>query len=583
MAEAFLKQVPDAQNIATWWAAQAIDELGRLGIQHLVISPGSRSTPLTMAASAHPDLESHVILDERSAAFTALGMGRATGIPAVLICTSGTAVANYLPAVVEARQSGIPLLLMTADRPPHLRQVGASQAIDQLKIYGDYPVFTHEVGEPQPSPKDTQRLRMAVDQAVQASITEGGPSHLNFPFRKPLEPEAPWLRELQLHWESDAHFGHPFTRNYRTVIQSTEWPIDIRERLKSARRPLFIAGPQRPFDLQTTGFSEWAQAMDAPLLVDAGAQPVVHPHVIAGYDGWLRTSHRDPKWQPDLIIRLGDQPVSKALELAFQGWDCPILQIDTRGSWQDATLNGGLRWRLDRLPEWPNDLTVNTESDWLNNWQEKDQSWQLRRKQLLRKIDSLTDGHVYFHLLNQVESLPQQLNGMVSNSFPVRDMMLFGPSSFPVHRMHVTRGASGIDGITSAAIGATIASGHPSVLFTGDLAFLHDSNALLQHSKSIPPLLIIVLNNGGGDIFKMLPIQDHPEQFDRFFKTPQQTNLGALCEAHGVPHREISSIETLREQSINDLLPDRGLRVIECITDSEASMTLRRELWGMES
>jgi 2-succinyl-5-enolpyruvyl-6-hydroxy-3-cyclohexene-1-carboxylate synthase len=583
MAEAFLKQIPDVQNLATWWAAHVIDELGRLGARHLVISPGSRSTPLTMAASVHPDMEIQVILDERSAAFTALGMGRATGIPAALICTSGTAVANYLPAVVEARQSGIPLLLLTADRPPYLRHVGASQAIDQIKIFGDYPVFTHEVGEPQASNNDIQRLRMAVDQAVQESTSAGGSAHLNFPFRKPLEPEPTWLRDLQLDWESDTHFGSPFTRNYRTKIHSTEWPMDIREELKSAERPLFIAGPQRPFDLQTTAFARWAQAMDAPLLVDAGAQPVDHPQVIAGYDGWLRTSYQDPQWQPDLIIRLGDQPVSKALELAFQVWDASILQIDTRDSWQDATLNGGMRWRLDRLPDWPSDFPVNTDSEWLSRWQQQDQAWQQKRQHRIQEIEILTDGHVYAHLLNDVDSKVQPLNGLVSNSFPVRDLMLFGPSALPFQHMHVTRGASGIDGITSAAIGTTIATGRPSVLFTGDLAFLHDSNALLQQSESLPPLLIIILNNGGGDIFKMLPIQDHPQQFDRYFKTPQHADLGKLCEAHSVPHLKISTVDDLRQHSLADLLPEHGISVLECITDSEASMRLRRELWGMES
>jgi 2-succinyl-5-enolpyruvyl-6-hydroxy-3-cyclohexene-1-carboxylate synthase len=579
MVDAPLQEIPEQRNLATWWAAHAIDELHRLGVRHLVISPGSRSTPLTMAASVHPEMQTQVVLDERSAGFTALGMGRATGTPAALICTSGTAVANYFPAVIEARQSGIPLLLLTADRPPNLRQIGASQAIDQIKIFGDYPVFFHEVGEPQTTNQDHNRLRGAVDQAVFQSKQQGGPAHLNFPFRKPLEPDAEWLRTLQLYWDNQSETLEPFRRIASSTPTHQHWPSEIRTLLSEAQRPLFVAGPQRPYDHQTTAFVEWAQAMNAPLLVESGAQPMQHDLQITGFDGWLRGSYRDEQWKPDLVIRLGDQPVSKALELAFTQWKSPLIQVSTRENWQDATLNGGIYWPVKQLPDWSSDMTFQTDSDWFQSWKQHDQAWLEYRSQIMTNAESLTDGHIYHQLLPALKTYHNPLNGFVSNSFPVRDIMLFGPETLPVQQMHVTRGASGIDGIISSAIGATRATQQAGVLFIGDLAFLHDSNALLQHSDELPPLLIVVINNGGGDIFKMLPIEDHPDQFERYFKTPQQTDLGRLCQAHHVPHRRIQTVEQLRNEASGDFMPDKGLQVLECVTDSDSSMQLRRKLW----
>ncbi|NIV13412.1 MAG: 2-succinyl-5-enolpyruvyl-6-hydroxy-3-cyclohexene-1-carboxylic-acid synthase, partial [Aliifodinibius sp.] len=175
-------------NTALQWTNTFFRALYKYGIEHVVVSPGSRSTPLTLAVASNPHIQKHVILDERSAAFTALGIGKATNIPAVLVCTSGTALANYYPAVIEARQSGVPMVLATADRPPHLRATGANQAIDQLNMFGDYPVFFHEVGEPKPNKKDLKRLTILAQQSVSISREKRGPVHLNFPFRKPLEP-----------------------------------------------------------------------------------------------------------------------------------------------------------------------------------------------------------------------------------------------------------------------------------------------------------------------------------------------------------------------------------------------------------
>src|SRR5690625_154803 len=179
-----------AQNIPFYWSAHFLRNLLKNGMRHVVISPGSRSTPLTMAAAAQPHVQKQVILDERAAAFTALGIGKATGSPAMLICTSGTAAANYLPAVIEARKSGVPLILATADRPPHLRSTGANQAIDQLKLFGDYPVMFHEAGEPRLGKEDLNRLAMLARQASGAARDRRGPVHINFPFRKPLEPRS---------------------------------------------------------------------------------------------------------------------------------------------------------------------------------------------------------------------------------------------------------------------------------------------------------------------------------------------------------------------------------------------------------
>lgn len=563
----------DKQNRAFRWATAFLRELNTCGVSHLVISPGSRSTPLTLAAAVHPGLKTHVVLDERSAGFMALGIAKQTGTPAGLICTSGTAAANYFPAVVEARHSGVPLLLLTADRPPNLRNVGASQAIDQLKLYGDYPVFFHDAGEPVLEAEDLGRLRTAASQSMRTAVKRKGPAHINFPFRKPLEPSPDCVKGVE--WENQKLVtGNQIPKT--TVVESTA-PVPISEEIKTllseAERPVVIAGPHG-INSKYSAAHSLANALNAPLLSEFPSS--AHKNRMRGFDGYLKNEKNRTTLQPDLILRFGLQPVSKALHLYLQQHtDVPHIHFSDTEEWQDATHS------VTHRVEYPGleiDLqldSVNTQTHWLDQWKKLDQQFIDFKVEQLEAEQRLTDGHVFHHAGLEI---PAEWNIFLSNSFPVRDWMLFAGS--PSHPTFVNRGASGIDGIISTAIGATIAGNRPGLLFIGDLATLHDSNALLSAKLLDQPLVVVLLNNGGGNIFRMLPIYKHKKQlYTHFFEAPQTVDFEALSDSHDLNFTSIQSIDQLGEIRWDDFT-DPGIHLVECKTDSEASMKLRHELWN---
>jgi len=568
-----------APNKPFYWSTVFLRELYNRGIEHIVISPGSRSTPLVMAAAAHPGFEKSVVLDERSAAFTALGIGKGTGHPAALICTSGTAAANYYPAVIEARHAGIPLLILSADRPPKLRNIGASQAIDQLKLYGTYPVFFHEAGEPAMEPDDLKRLKMAAGQAVSRAMQYRGPAHINFPFRKPLEPDPAFVTTVENENRDTVDKNEPKPKPH--VIRPTAHavlPNDITDLLHRSRRPLVVAGPLNPFE-ENEFITKTALTMNAPLLAETGLADRTPDVIIHGFDGFLRNRDLRNTLSPDLVIRFGRSPVSKALSTFLGELDVPHIHIDSHGEWQDANYATTHRVETEgHHLEWASE-NFTPDDNWLDSWKQAEAMFQTFKTNILSETDTLTDGHLFSRFSSRV---PGNWNIFLSNSFPVRDFFLFSPSYH--HPIFMNRGASGIDGILSTAIGATAATGKGGLLFIGDLAFLHDSNALLN-AKLVRdvPLVVVIINNRGGNIFRMLPVARHSEYFERYFETPQDMDFEKLVSSHGLPYDRVESLKSL-ESLIPDVFTDQpGLRIVECITDAAASMGLREKLWELES
>ena len=566
-----------APNKSFFWSTVFLRELYNRGVDHIVISPGSRSTPLVIAAAAHPGFAKPVVLDERSAAFTALGIGKATGRPAALICTSGTAVANYFPAVIESRHSGIPLLILSADRPPNLRNIGASQAIDQLKLFGTYPVFFHEAGEPTTEPDDLKRLKMAAGQAVSRAIRHRGPAHINFPFRKPLEPGPEFVTTVENENRENLDKGDPKPHVIRPSAQAG-LSNDLAELLHQARRPLVAAGPMNPYE-ENEFITKTANVLNAPLLAETGLAGRTSGVVIHGFDGFLRNRDLRDTLSPDLVIRFGRSPVSKALSTFLGDLDITHIHVDSHDEWQDANYATTHRVETEgqHLELAPDEYSP--DDTWLDSWKQAEAMFQTFKSGILSETGTLTDGHLFTHFSSRV---PDNWNIFLSNSFPVRDYFLFSPSYH--HPVYMNRGASGIDGILSTAIGATAATGKGGLLFIGDLAFLHDSNALLN-AKLVQdfPLVVVIINNRGGNIFRMLPVAQNSDYFERYFETPQDVNFGKLVSSHGVPYHQIESLKSL-ESLVPDVLTDQpGLRIIECITDAAASMSLRKKLWTLES
>lgn len=557
-------------NTALQWTNTFFRTLYKYGVEHIVISPGSRSTPLTLAAASHPKFQKHVILDERSAAFTALGIGKATNTPAILICTSGTALANYYPAVIEARQSGVPIILATADRPPNLRATGANQAIDQLKIFGDYTVFFHEVGEPQSADEDIARIKLLAQQSVSISREKRGPVHLNFPFRKPLEPTEEELAILQ-EWNRNHQKSTVENRNISTALNLNDL---IQNKLSDTVKPLIIVGPLAPDD-NTDSISMLSETLNAPILSESSIES---PNTIRGFAGFLRNENNRSHLKPDVILRFGFQPTSKSLEIAFEEWNIEHhFHFASTDAWQDATFSG-----VERIPWKGQNLlfknhSLNTEGSWLEQWKQTAHDFANYSKKMIDQSSELTDGSVYRHLTPQISD-----NHFiaVSNSFPARDINLFGQHSTKIP-LFLNRGASGIDGVTSTAIGIAKGLQKSGVLFTGDLAFLHDTNALMNHKKIDQSLVVVVINNDGGAIFRMLPIYENKEHFESYFETPQDLDISTLVNAYDIPHFLITSLPELQNLDLISIgNTHNGLSIVECQTDADVSMELRKKLWS---
>ncbi|GAB5408412.1 MAG: 2-succinyl-5-enolpyruvyl-6-hydroxy-3-cyclohexene-1-carboxylic-acid synthase [Balneolaceae bacterium] len=562
-------QEHDPQNLNFYWATIFVRSLFEQGVRHVVISPGSRSTPLTLAFSVHPGFEKHVIIDERSAGFTALGIGKGSGIPACLVCTSGTAVANYLPAIVEATHSGVPLIIASADRPPHQRGIGASQTIDQVKIFGDYTVFFHEIGEPKESDKSILRLGRTAIQATSLSKSRGGVSHLNFPFSKPFEPTSDYLEKIKM--ENEKHAKQSF-RGYQ--INSTTNEIDDKfwSEIISSEQPVIIVGPTgKNQDLDT--ISELAKNLNAPVLAEPGSNILSSKYTITGFDGFLRNIEILETLKPDLILRFGEEPVSKALRnYIVANKDCTQIRFLLNTRFEDesltATKNISFQGSLN-IPE----ISGSADKKWLKEWRKKQKDFQTFREDQLFPSTPLTDGYVFYELSKLI---PKKSFTMVSNSFPIRDLSLFG--DYDGQEVYVNRGAAGIDGITSTAFGLSKSIRKTGILFIGDISFLHDTNALLNAKSIVDTLFIIILNNGGGTIFRMLPISDNKENFIEYFETPQNVSIAALCRAYKIDHALISRPEQLIS-NFEERLEKPGVHILECITNPDDSMTQRHLLW----
>jgi 2-succinyl-5-enolpyruvyl-6-hydroxy-3-cyclohexene-1-carboxylate synthase len=556
------------------WASELINSLCKHGVSHAVISPGSRSTPLTLAAAIHPGIQNKVVLDERSAAFIALGIGKATGRPAALICTSGTAAANYFPAIIEAKASGVPMLVLSADRPPSLRNLGSSQTIDQLKLFGDHAVFFHEAGEPNMTNRDIRRMSYLGKQAVDASIKKGGAAHINLPFRKPLEPVPEQLQEEINRLEKHPVQVVPARTGPVSSVSLNDKAVKL---IASSKKVLIIAGPAQPHQALRTQLETMAAHLNAPVIAEPGSGMGALDHSINRYEQFLRNPDHLNQLTPDLIIRFGDQPFTKSLLTALENWsDIPVIHFSGRDSWQDHAMSVSVEICMnpeDKLN--PDPIYKPQNSKWLQLWETAEKDSKDRLHRLIEEDNILTDGHVFEYLSNH---LSENWQVMISNSFPVRDMALFGHST-PLQ--FANRGAAGIDGITSTALGIHLAGDRPTCCITGDLAFLHDASALYSLQDIRHPFVIVVINNGGGTIFRMLPVHrkkiTSAKLFETYFETPQNVEVRQLAKASGLSYHRIETVDELSQMNLRSF---SDAVVVECRTGVDASMNLRQKLWN---
>ena len=563
----------DFRNVNALWCSVLVETLVRTGVRHAVISPGSRSTPLTMALARHPLVKATPVVDERSAAFFALGMAKRTGAPAVLVCTSGTAGANYFPAVIEAQEGGVPLIVITADRPPEMRACASGQTIDQQKLFGDHVAFFHEFAVPVASESMLRYLRQTVAHAVERSRESAGPVHLNAPFRDPLPPVVQGDLASEF---AGCDWSRFFSHLGPNVMAVTTAPLP---RFLPDVHGVIVAGPAQPADpaRYAAAVGEVARKLGWPVVADALSPLRQHadvvPHLVTSYDVILRNPSVAERLQPESILCVGNWPTSKVLRAWLEASSATTWLATERLDNRDA-----LHGRARTLPLSLVALAAQLPTFAAPNGYER--MWAMYEQKARSEIDGRLEaesgpfeGKAAWLLARH---LPVETSLVVANSMPIRDAEYFFPASDRRLRLLCNRGANGIDGTLSTALGVAHDAGRPAVLLVGDLALLHDTNGFLLRSKFRGSLTIVLINNNGGGIFGHLPVAQFDPPFEEFFATPQDMDFAKLAAAYGVEHVLVRDWTHFTE--LVSVLPAGGLRVIEVRTDRKSDAS-KRKTW----
>lgn len=590
-----------------------VDELARCGMRDACTSPGSRSTPLVLTLAREKRVRCHSHIDERSSGFFALGLAKAAGLPVAITCTSGTAVAELLPAVVEAHEARVPLIVLSADRPPELREVGAGQTIDQLEIFGSFAKWFFEVGTHEASSERVRWMRALACRAFWTA-TEGRPGvvHLNFPLREPLVcDEAP-----SPDGEGRAG-GRPFVSRPTQPSDPSAAAATLIELIGTSRHGVLVAGRHErstPFGQSAARFCE---QVGWPLLADPMSGARRGDAAIAHYDALLREPGFLREHAPGVVLRAGDLPVSKPLRTWLAGLaDAPQIVLDPEGAWQDpaSALSHSLAAEpaatLDALAQmWHNQTPASgtpasgdlgstspeaRSEDWLADWRSADER---AAEAILGTLagSGLSEPTVAAEL---GVLLPEQATLFVASSMPVRDIETFWPARADPPRVLCNRGANGIDGTVSSALGAAAASRagkDPVVLLIGDVALAYDISALLAARRLDLKLTIVLLNNKGGGIFDFLPVADTgmardtipeavdggeaaPDVYTHHIATPTGLDFAKAAALYELSHEVVADVSGLRT-ALERALAARDSSILEVRTERGANVELHRRVW----
>jgi 2-succinyl-5-enolpyruvyl-6-hydroxy-3-cyclohexene-1-carboxylate synthase len=570
----------DTTNRNTALASALVEELARCGVRHAVLSPGSRSTPLAVGLWRQPAIDVSVLVDERSAGFFALGAAQATRRPVAVLCTSGTAAANLHPAVAEADEAAVPLLVLTADRPPELRGIGAGQTIDQLKLYGSSTRWFCEVGTHDADDDGLLHYRSVACRAYAAARGEPrpGPVHLNLAWRDPLAP---------LPVEGDVTATSPLAlegrgdRPLTAVPHSSAAPEpalldELAERIAAVPRGLVLAGRQTEPGLRDPVI-ELADAAGYPVLAEPTSQLRLGPHdrrlVVSRYDAIARLEA--DALAPDLVVRFGDMPTSKALRLWLASLDeCRQLVVDPGFGWNEPSNRAETLVRADAsaLANGLADrLSGGGSEDWTTAWIDAERTVAEAVSEELGKVSGPTEPGL------QGALGPALADGdliYTASSMPIRDQEMFLPPGEADVLFLCNRGANGIDGLVSSGIGAAHASGRPTVIVTGDLGLLHDIGGLAALRDVATPVRIVIVNNDGGGIFHFLP-QDEamaPDEFEALLGTPRGVDAAKAADMFGIEHRLVGDLGELPDALV------AGTGLIEVPVDRQGNFALHERL-----
>lgn len=563
------------QNAQASFCATLVDEWVRCGLRHVFVAPGSRSTPLALAFAAHGDIRLEVFLDERSAAFAALGSALVTGLPAAVLCTSGTAATHFHAAVVEAHLSGVPMIVCTADRPPELRDVGAPQTIDQTRLFGSAVRWFHDPGVASLDAAHT--WRGLADHAYGRTLGPvPGPVHLNLPFREPLlgEPTVvPATRDHDASWS-----GHNHAKSLLT-----DWEIDDLAHRLAGRRGVIVAGdPGGGYAVSAyaAAVTVLGSVLGWPIFAcPRSATRVEGGNIVAHFDGIVRSNAARLSMRPEVVLRLGAPPASKVLGQWVREIGAEQIVVHSPGTWQDPDhlvaqhIEADVANTVDRLCSAANRRMADAGHPmgepfvWSSLWTNAEARASAAIEELLAEERHLTEPHVA-----RAVAASSRI-AVVSSSMPIRDIEWFAPTGDGL-LVYANRGANGIDGVIATAIGVASELGSATV-FLGDVAFLHDSSSLSMLATRDLNLRIVVTDNDGGGIFSFLPqaaaVPD--DRFEILFGTPHGTDLAALARAHGLTVHEPTTVAEL-----NDALSRGGTSVTVVRTDRRANVELHTRL-----
>ncbi len=573
-----------APNRATLHGRAIVDELARGGVTAACIAPGSRSTPLTVALAIHDDIQVFSHLDERSAAFFALGRARRTGEPTPVVTTSGTAAANLHPAIVEASQARVPFLALTADRPAELRNSGANQTVDQEKLYGSAVRLYDDLPEPTAESRTLRSTRTTIAQGLAAATgTPAGPVHLNCPFSKPLEPtpvEGDVPPDLDAFAAEGRPDGEPFVR--RSAGTPALGARALRSLVKTldTERGLLVAGPADPPGHDPEAFAALAAATGFPVLADPLSTLRYGGHVrttpvVSAYDAYLNSTATADWPAPDVVFRVGASPTSKVLRRYLANTGARQVVVDPAAEWREAEFAA-----TDLVTADPSRLAARLservrpagDAAWVARWERADRVAREIHGEATANDDAF-EGQV---LVTLADRAPDPSTLVVSNSMPVRDLDRFGAPSTTNITVLGNRGASGIDGVVSTALGAGSATTDHLTLAIGDLAFYHDMNGLLALARCDVEATIVLVDNDGGGIFHLLPVEAFDPPFTGQFKTPHGLDFEPTADLYDLDFRTVNPHEL--GDAYADSVTTPGSDVLRVAFDAESSHRTREAL-----
>jgi 2-succinyl-5-enolpyruvyl-6-hydroxy-3-cyclohexene-1-carboxylate synthase len=561
-----------------------VDELARCGMRAACTSPGSRCAPLVLTLAREERLRCYSHIDERCAGFFALGLAKASGLPVAVTCTSGTAAAELLPAVIEAHEAGVPLLLLTADRPPELRENGAGQAIDQLKLFGGAAKWFFEVGTHDASAERLRWMRTLACRAYWTAL-EGRPGavHLNFPLREPLvTDDRSGIGQLPEN-DSGRPDGRPYVSRPHTRLVASAKDSALHDLVSGAQRGVIVAGRHERNTPLGKVAAAFAQTAGWPLLADPLSGARRGPAAVAHYDALLREESFAQGAIPDLVLRIGDLPVSKPLRTWLAGLDgVRQVALDPEGAWQDPTsvLSDCLAVDPIEALTQATDALLPAEQDWLASWRSADER---AAEAILGALDdnALSEPAVATEL---GVLLGEEATLFVASSMPVRDIETFWPVRKDPPRVLCNRGANGIDGTVSSAFGAAAHGDGPVVLLIGDVALAHDIGGLIAARRLDLKLTIVLLDNGGGGIFDFLPVSraamgQAQDIYTNHIATPTGLDFARAAALYGMAHERVETVPAFRAALERALRPQADSAIVQVQTDRTANVHLHRRVW----